>query len=512
MGRLLIILFVLFSSLCKPIHAALIDTYIEYYQEQLFYPEITQRLYSDDTLKWKSPLARKYLENQLALLALAQLNDSVTARYYQLQDMDGVEYDVLATDTLIYLRTYQSSVSTKGKKWFFGGRIEASLPKPQPETIKGIIKAIDERDLVSFTHALRPSSDQYEELYLRLFNYYQPYEDSESVFIKERLIRPNQITDVKTIIYRLQVSGEINHQEADMLLRQSNGHYDSSLVLIIKEFQKRHGLKQDGIIGPKTLHWLNMTAKERVRIMALNIQRLRLWENKNSHFVLVNIPSYEMAYWQEGELVFTSKVIVGKPERRTPIFTTRLNAIVFNPEWKVPTKIMREDILPKALDNKDFLQSQNFEIIPTWLSKDVISIDDIDWEQVSAETFPYKLKQKSGNTNALGRYKFNTPNRNAIYLHDTPSRSLFSKQHRAYSSGCIRVEKASEFAQLLMKESHFSTQDYMDYHELPETSKVALDQQISVYTIYQTSWVGEDNQVQFRNDIYKYDEWSKSRN
>ncbi len=105
--------------MCKPIHAALIDTYIEYYQEQLFYPEITQRLYSDDTLKWKSPLARKYLENQLALLALAQLNDSVTARYYQLQDMDGVEYDVLATDTLIYLRTYQSSVSTEGKKWFF---------------------------------------------------------------------------------------------------------------------------------------------------------------------------------------------------------------------------------------------------------------------------------------------------------------------------------------------------------------------------------------------------------
>ncbi|WP_242504903.1 L,D-transpeptidase family protein [Aliivibrio finisterrensis] len=484
---------------------------LKQYETELFYPQHVFHFYQNEQRKWYSPQARKNLENQLALLVLADLNNTLEQRYYHLQNSKELEYDVLATDTLIYLLTYQSQIPKKGRSWFFGGRLDEHLGTPYPQIISSINRAFTSGRLTYLTESLVPSSTQYEDFYLQLLSYYDPYSEPMEK-LSSKVLRPNQVISDTSLINRLYIAGELTEEESAELLSQSNGLYNPQLVSVVKRFQKRHGLVPDGIVGPKTKYWLNMSAKERVRIMALNIQRLRLWENKKDRYVLVNIPSYDMGYWQEDELLFHSKVIVGKPERKTPLLSTYLDSIVFNPNWKVPTKIMREDILPKAFNDKDFLLSQNFEIVPTWLSDDVIPIDDVDWDQVSVETFPYKLRQKSGNSNALGRYKFNTPNRNAIYLHDTPSKSLFRKQTRAYSSGCIRVEKASEFAQLLMKESHFSKKEYHHYHQLPETKEAFLSQMISVYTIYQTAWIDEKNQVQFRDDIYKYDQWSKSKN
>lgn len=513
MRRSLVIIFILFLSWVRPIYASLSDTYLQYHHKQFFYPEVTKSLYksSEPSLKWYSPQARKNLENQLALLVLADLNHDLEARYYLLQNSKNLEYDILATDTLIYLLTYQSQIPKKGKSWFFGGRLDKDLGEPRHQVISSINDAFTSGRLTYLTQTLVPSSTQYEDFYRRLLSYYDPYSKPIEKFSSFKMLRPNQVISDVSLINRLRVAGELTKEESSKLLSNSNGLYSPQLVEVVKRFQKRHGLAPDGIIGPKTKYWLNMSAKERVRIMALNIQRLRLWENKRERYVLVNIPSYEMGYWQDNELLFHSKVIVGKPERKTPLLSTYLDSIVFNPNWKVPTKIMKEDILPKVFNDKGFLLAQNFEIVPTWLSDDVIPVDDVNWEQVSVDTFPYKLRQKSGNSNALGRYKFNTPNRNAIYLHDTPSRSLFNKQTRAYSSGCIRVEKASEFAQLLMKESHFSKKEYRNYHQLPETKEAFLSQMISVYTIYQTSWVDEKNQVQFRDDIYEYDKWSKSK-
>lgn len=510
----LIILFSVFLML-MPLNAQAsirASSYIKQYETHLIYPELVSRFYQNEQRKWYSPRAKKNLENQLALLVLADLNNDLEQRYYRLQKATDLEYDILATDTLIYLLTYQSQISKKGNSWFFGGRLDDHLGEPYPQVISSINSAFTGGRLDYLTQTLVPNSDKYEVFYRRLLSYYDPYGEPIEKLTSSKIIRPNQVISYVSLVNRLHVAGELTKEESRELLRHDNGLYNSELVEVVIRFQKRHGLLPDGIIGPKTKYWLNMSAKERVRIMALNIQRLRLWENKKARFVLVNIPSYEMQYWQEDELLFHSKVIVGKPERKTPLFSTYLDSIVFNPNWKVPTKIMREDILPKAFNDKGFLLSQNFEIVPTWLSDDVIPIEDIDWEQESIDTFPYKLRQKSGNSNALGRYKFNTPNRNAIYLHDTPSRSLFKKQSRAYSSGCIRVERASEFAQLLMKESHFSKKEYRNYHQLPETKEAFLSQMISVYTIYQTAWIDEKNQVQFRDDIYEYDKWSKSKN
>lgn len=489
-----------------------VNNHIDEYESQLFYPEIISDFYPKSQLKWQLVKDRKELKNQLGLLVLADVNDDLQDRYDLLQQTQGLEFDILATDTLLYLSVYKALVPKHGKKWLFGGRLNGSIGQPSTFTIDMITQHFEQNNLSQLVIQLQPQSEQYEELYEQLYHYYDPTNEALPKLYTSRLLKPNQVIPYKSLVYRLMVSGDLSEEQAQYFLENDSDIYNEELVAVVKDFQKRHGLVVDGVIGKKTLYWLNMSADERVRIIALNIQRLRLWEGRKNRFVLVNIPSYEMGYWQKGELIFKSKVIVGKPARRTPLFTTRLDSIVFNPKWKVPTKIMREDILPKAFNNQDYLVDHNFEVIPSWLSSTVIPIENIEWEEMTAKNFPYKLRQKAGGSNALGRYKFNTPNRNAIYLHDTPSRSLFQKQHRAYSSGCIRVEKASEFAQLLMKGSNFTETDYANYHRLPKTKTVGLSQKIAVYTIYQTSWIDDKNTIQFRNDIYKYDEWSKSKN
>lgn len=488
------------------------DTYIRKHQGSLYYASDVSRLYPNSQRKWNRAEDRKEIENQFALLILADVNNSLAKRYENLQNTEGLEYDVLATDTLLYMLTYQSLIPKYGTRWLFGGRLNNDFGKPSLFLTEKVNQHFEDDTLTALVSQLKPQSKQYQDLYTRLYRYYDPYHQEAPKLYSSRLLKPNQDIPYKSLVYRLQISGELNEEQTHYFLNQEGDKYNNELVNVVKSFQKRHGLVVDGIVGKRTLYWLNMSTNERVRIMALNIQRLRLWENKNARFVLVNIPSYEMGYWSKGELVFKSKVIVGKPARKTPLFITRLDSIIFNPNWKVPTKIMKEDILPKALENQDYLLTHNYEVLPSWLSDEVIPFESIEWETMTVDNFPYKLRQKSGNANALGRYKFNTPNRNAIYLHDTPSRSLFNKQHRAYSSGCIRVEKASEFAQLLMKESHFTAKDYAGYHRLPKTNTVGLSQKIAVYTIYQTAWVDEADTIQFRNDVYRYDEWSKSKN
>lgn len=512
MVRYLVIIVVLLGSFPFTAQATTVVFYTQKHLNTLFYPSYIEDLYSDSQPKWQSTDVKKELENQLALLVLADLNDSISKRYDMLQHTSGLEYDVLTTDTLLYLSVYQSLMAEKGKQWLFGGRLDDDIGAPSVFIQQNIKQHFLHNTLHQLVAQLQPKSEQYQGLYKRLYRYYNSYYKPAPKLYSSALLKPEQVIPYQSLIYRLQISGELNVKEALYFLKNKTGLYHRELVDVVKQFQARHGLVVDGIVGKKTLFWLNMSPIERVRIMALNIQRLRLWENKDPRLVIVNIPSYEMSYWLEGKLLFKSKVIVGKPERKTPLLTARLDSIVFNPNWTVPTSIMKKDILPKVFNNQDYLLTHNYEVIPSWRSSEVIPLDDIEWDGMTVDNFPYKLRQKSGNTNALGRYKFNTPNRNAIYLHDTPARSLFKTQRRAYSSGCIRVEKASEFARLLMKESHFSNKEYLNYHKLPKTNTVGLAQIISVYTIYQTAWVDDKNTVQFRNDVYKYDEWSKSKN
>ena len=164
---------------------------------------------------------------------------------------------------------------------------------------------------------------------------------------------------------------------------------------------------------------------------------------------------------------------------------------------------MVEDILPQVKKDATYLEKHQMQILETWDSDAVISPEAIDWTTVNPRAFPYRLRQQSGAQNALGLYKFNTPNKRAIYLHDTPSKSLFNKEQRAFSSGCIRVQNADEFAALLLRTQGLDEMKIAQYNERTNKS-IPLRQRIPVHIIYQTVWY-ESGQVHYRDDIYRYD-------
>jgi len=503
--QLLLACFLMLSLL--PVHSLSLGGKLD-----LKYPGIIASFYpaGEDLTYWSDPLLRAEFENQLSIMATAQINDHIFNRYHQLKETAKLknwqEYEYLASDTLIFYLSYLEQLDKKGFAWLFGTRVEDNLKAPAEETIKHFFTPNLEQARVQYLQALLPASEGYNTLYQRYIAFQNvEYETSEGEALSPLTKNRLTLKQKEILIQRLYISGDISLQQKQQFLSEEPTLFSPQLVQVVKQFQARHGLVEDGIIGKNTRHWLNFSYPERLRLMALNLLRVQLWITVDPNKIIVNIPNFEMQYWEDGQKIFESKIIVGRSTRRTPLFTSKLDTIIFNPNWKVPDSIMRKDILPKILTSPEYLDKNKFEIVDSWQRQDVIDPEQIDWETMNVENFPYKLRQRSGKSSTLGAYKFNTPNRNAIYLHDTSAKHLFDKQYRAYSSGCIRVEDSEQFAKILMKQSGFTQTDFRFHNQKEETNHVALKQLIRVKTIYQTVWVNQQGITQFRRDIYHYD-------
>lgn len=476
------------------------------------YPRIIASLYpeNENITYWSDPPLREEFENQLSIMATAQINDHIFNRYHQLKEaaklQNWQDYEYLASDTLIFYLSYLEQLDKKGFAWLFGSRVEDNLKASTESTIENFFTANSEQAKRQYIQALLPTSESYDTLYQSYIAFQNlEYENSEGATLSPLAKNKLTLKQKEILIQRLHISGELSLQQKQKFISEEPTLYSPELEQVVKQFQARHGLVEDGIIGKNTRHWLNYSYTERLRIMALNLLRVQLWDTVDSNKIIVNIPSFEMQYWEDDQKIFESKIIVGRLTRRTPLFTSKLDSIIFNPNWKVPDSIMRKDILPKVLTSPEYLNKNNFEIVDSWHSQDIIDPEQIDWNTMNVENFPYKLRQRSGKSSTLGAYKFNTPNRNAIYLHDTSAKHLFNKQYRAHSSGCIRVEDSEQFAKILMKQSGFTQTDFRFHNQKEETNSVTLKQLISVKTIYQTVWVNQEGITQFRSDIYHYD-------
>ncbi|CZF82109.1 L,D-transpeptidase family protein [Grimontia marina] len=459
---------------------------------------------------WHDYRAKDELETQINIISLAGISQDFEWRAVILRELrasaDWRAYDVFATDSLLSLISYTESVLEFGKSWYFGTDIDTALPRPTQTQINKLTVSAGRNDLYDYVFNLRPDTQQYREMAKAIV----ALQDQESTYwpkvLQTGLIRHgDKLKNADNLITNLERQGVLSTYDAQRLKIERVGFYNAVLVEAVKRFQAQHGLKRDGVIGNKTRRWLNMSVNTRIQLLALNMERLRLWPTEREKIILVNIPNYEMELWMDSQLILDSKVVVGRPSRRTPLFESRLDSVVFNPSWNVPVKIMREDILPKVQQDNEYLDKHSYTVLSSWVNGSVISSEEIDWEAVSPNSFPYRLQQSPGNFNALGRYKFNTPNGNAIYLHDTPAKGLFNKSRRAYSSGCIRVQKAEVLAQILLKRSGLKFGDYEYYRRIPETKWVSLRKKIPVHTIYQTAWVNDEGEVQFREDVYHYD-------
>ncbi|MEN0000159.1 MAG: L,D-transpeptidase family protein [Pseudomonadota bacterium] len=295
-------------------------------------------------------------------------------------------------------------------------------------------------------------------------------------------------------------SGIANVAEQDL--------YDDGLVPVVEHFQKRHGLDQDGIVGPATLRALNVTAEERVRQIIVNMERWRwLPADLGDRHVLVNQAGFQMYTVNGGQVIDERRVIVGKPFHRTPIFSDAIRYAEFNPTWTVPNSIAMRDKLPLLQKDPTYADRNGFRFYRGWSGNDPeVSPYAVDWSSVSGRTFPYRMVQQPGPKNALGQVKFMFPNKFSVYLHDTPARQLFARTGRAFSSGCIRVHEPLEFAAILFGlDQGLSRADIDSIIATNRIQRVNLQTPVPVHLTYFTAWVDDSGVPSFFNDVYDRD-------
>ena len=280
--------------------------------------------------------------------------------------------------------------------------------------------------------------------------------------------------------------------------------YDQQLAQQVRLFQNDHGLDQDAVIGPDTLRWLNLAADERRTIITTVLERWRwLSRDLGQEYLLVNIPGFEVQYFAESRPVQRYTSISGRPTRPTSSFSARIEQLVVNPDWTVPKRILLRDLVPKILSSSDYLEQQGMQaqrlIAGRWQT---VANDSVNWQALTWSDQDIRVQQAPSAHNALGQIKFHMPNAHAIYLHDTPSKSLFSDTSRAFSSGCIRVKGVADLARTLMHEK--STQLEQSLLQT-ETQWIRLPNPVPVYLVYNRAWVDAKGHLQFRDDIYNAD-------
>jgi murein L,D-transpeptidase YcbB/YkuD len=263
--------------------------------------------------------------------------------------------------------------------------------------------------------------------------------------------------------------------------------FDSRLQAALREFQERHGLDADGGIGKGTLAALNVPVEQRIRQVEINLDRWRwLPRDLGARYIMVNIAGFSFELIEDGRPALVMRVVAGKPTTRTPMFTGRMTNVVLNPYWNVPAKLVKNEVLPHAAREPGYLEKEGFE--------------------VTRNGGAVEVRQRPGPKNALGKVKFLFPNRFDVYLHDTPSRSLFSRTVRSFSHGCIRVEKPIALAEYLLKDDPaWTPQKIAAVLAKGKETWVTIPKPLPVHLVYWTAWVDDAGKLQLRDDLYGRD-------
>ncbi|WP_319524509.1 L,D-transpeptidase family protein [uncultured Desulfosarcina sp.] len=281
--------------------------------------------------------------------------------------------------------------------------------------------------------------------------------------------------------------------------------FDAELEAAVAMFQRRVGLAADGVVGPKTLRELNKRPDERVDQIRANLERWRwLPEDLGDRHIRVNIADFRLEARRNGRIERIHDVIVGQPYRMTPVFSGEISYVVLNPWWDIPDSIARLDKLPEFRKDPQTVARLGIEVLDR--SGTVIDPKEIDWGRYTTGNFPFRLRQRPGLHNALGMVKIMFPNRHNVYLHDTPSRELFARTERAFSSGCVRVSDALGLTEWVLDETPGWTRPEIDRSISEKREKrVDLRKTIPVYILYFTAVTEPDGSLRLINDIYGRD-------
>ncbi|MDH3899835.1 MAG: L,D-transpeptidase family protein [Gammaproteobacteria bacterium] len=409
------------------------------------------------------------------------------------------EYDLLLTDSLVRLGYHLMIGKVDPVELDQNWNMDKTVG--DLDTVLAMADAVSNGTVDQLIDSLRPQAPIYAQMKAALARYqrfaeeggWQPLPDGPA--LKPGMSDPR----ITALRQRLAVTGEFTGTD-----RQSSV-YDEALEQAVRLFQRRHGLEDDGIIGKGTLQALNVPVEQRIDQLRVNLERARwILRDLPEDYVLVDIAGFHVRLVRDGNIVWETRAQVGKPYRKTPVFRSRITYMDVNPTWTVPPTILRKDVLPAIKRDPEYLQEKNMRVLDRQGSP--VDPATIDWSIYPGTGFPYMVRQDPGPGNALGRVKFMFPNKHAVYLHDTPSKSLFNRTERAFSSGCIRIENPYDFAELLMDDpGTWSREDIQKVIETRETRSVTLPQPITVLLLYWTVDFDEDGTVVFRQDIYDRD-------
>ncbi|WP_348822706.1 L,D-transpeptidase family protein [Flavobacterium aestuarii] len=412
-------------------------------------------------------------------------------KFTDLEESELINYDLLLTYNfqkyLIHLHNGKLNPKLLYSNW--------DLNINELDTKSILNNALEKDSLAGEIQKCQPKALTYHKLIkaLELINTF-PEDKTESILADEK-IEPNAdspaiIAIKKKLLYWKDL------ESTDSI----TSSYDEKTVEAVKKFQKRHGLIADGIIGKSTLTALNFSKEDRKHQIIANLERWR-WFAKSfaQNYVLINIPDYSLNVVEDQNIAMTKRIVVGTIKRKTPILTSLLQTVVFNPTWTVPPTILKEDIIPELTKDRNFLKNKGIAIYDSKNNE----VDPQNWNEKKPRG--YRYVQKPGYYNSLGVVKINFPNKRSVYLHDTNHRNFFERHNRSLSSGCVRVEKPLELVELLLDNPKQFSKEKMD--SIVATKKtlfIGIKKRYAIYQWYWTAW-SEDNELIFRNDIYNLD-------
>ena len=415
------------------------------------------------------------------------------------------QHDILLTEALLRLGYHLSfgkvDPESFDAQWNFGRTLD-------DRDIAGRIeRALASQDIYQRIEGLKPTHRLYGELKRELARYRAAESSAAPAPIPAGATLKPGASDprVPLVRARLVASGDLAAESAG-----TSDLYDAGLDAAMRRFQQRMGLESDGVIGAGTVTELNVPVAERIRLLRVNLDRGRvIMHDLPEQFVIVNIAGFTAYLVRGQDIAWNGRVQVGKTYRKTPLFRSEINYLVFNPTWTVPPGIIANDILPAAKADPASITRRGLKV----LDKSGREVDpaSVDWSRFRSGHIPYTLRQDPGPKNALGRVKLMFPNPYLVYLHDTPSQALFDKAERAFSSGCVRVERALELAELVLDDpAQWNAQSIAGVIQGGKLQNVTLKHRMPVLLAYWTTWVDPEGRVNFRRDLYGQDaKWAE---
>jgi L,D-transpeptidase YcbB len=366
--------------------------------------------------------------------------------------------------------------------------------------------AIEKGEVGDMLASLRPRQREYEELVEALEKYREIGEKGGWSAVERgkdgTMERGDEGAAVGSLRYRLHATGD---------LKQADGKpvFDDEVAKAVAKFQERHGIPVDSTVGPATLAALNVPVEARIRQIELNLERYRwLPAEFGKRYILVNIPDYRLYAYDGSKEKLTMRVIVGDEYgNATPVFADSMTHVVFRPQWDIPRRILVDEVIPKVREDIYYLAKHSYEVVDTATHR-VTDPASIDWDDLDSTNIHFRVRQKSGEDNALGNVKFMFPNQYSIYLHDTPADHLFRQNKRTLSHGCVRVEEPVKLAGYVLGWDEDKIREAMAEGRAGGESagpvNVDLEKPIPVYLVYLTAFV-RDGEVHFRDDPYQRD-------